>query len=50
MPQSWNKSQIVVNRPEYLKFLRNWKDEDVIKVISGVRRCGKSKLFEIYRQ
>jgi predicted AAA+ superfamily ATPase len=50
MSQNWNKSQITINRPEYLKFLVNWKDEDVIKVISGVRRCGKSKLFEIYRQ
>ncbi len=50
MAQSWNKGQIVINRPEYLNFLKNWKDEDVIKVISGVRRCGKSKLFEIYRQ
>ena len=50
MPENWNRSQIAINRPEYLKFLVNWKDEDVIKVISGVRRCGKSKLFEIYRQ
>jgi len=50
MSENWNKSQIAINRPEYLKFLVNWKDEDVIKVISGVRRCGKSKLFEIYRQ
>jgi predicted AAA+ superfamily ATPase len=50
MPENWNKSQITINRPEYLKFLVSWKDEDIIKVISGVRRCGKSKLFEIYRQ
>jgi len=50
MSENWNKVQNTINRPEYLKFLVNWKDEDVIKVISGVRRCGKSKLFEIYRQ
>ncbi|MCL2283802.1 MAG: ATP-binding protein [Fibromonadales bacterium] len=50
MSQSWNKSQTCINRPEYLKFLRNWKDENVIKVISGVRRCGKSTLFEIYKR
>jgi len=50
MPKNWNEVQNIINRPEYLKFLVNWKDEDVIKVISGVRRCGKSKLFEIYRQ
>jgi predicted AAA+ superfamily ATPase len=39
-----------INRPEYLQFLHNWKDEDVIKVVSGVRRSGKSTLFEIYKQ
>jgi len=50
MQENRNKVQNTINRPEYLKFLVNWKDEDVIKVISGVRRCGKSKLFEIYRQ
>jgi len=50
MSQSWNKSQTCINRPEYLKFLKNWKDENVIKVISGVRRCGKSTLFEIYKR
>jgi len=50
MAENWNKVQTTINRPEYLKFLVNWKDEDVIKVISGVRRCGKSKLFEIYMQ
>ena len=48
MPQSRNKVQKVINRPEYLKFLTSWRDEDVIKVVSGVRRCGKSTLFEIY--
>ena len=39
-----------INRPRYLQFLLDWKDEDVIKVVSGVRRCGKSTLFDIYRQ
>lgn len=44
----WNMKQI--NRPEYLQFLTSWKDEDVIKVVSGVRRCGKSTLFEMFKQ
>lgn len=39
-----------INRPNYLQFLLNWKDEKVIKVVSGVRRCGKSTLFEIYKK
>lgn len=38
-----------INRDQYLKWLVEWKDKHVIKVVSGVRRCGKSKLFEIYR-
>ena len=40
---------IQINRPTYLEFLTSWKDEDVIKVVSGVRRCGKSTLFEMFK-
>ncbi|MDR0307087.1 MAG: ATP-binding protein [Chitinispirillales bacterium] len=50
MSENWNELRSHIERPEYLDFLTNWKDEDIIKVISGVRRCGKSTLFEIYRQ
>jgi hypothetical protein len=32
-----------------MEFLTAWKNEDVIKVVSGVRRCGKSTLFEMFR-
>jgi len=32
-----------------LQFLTSWKDEEVIKVVSGVRRCGKSTLFEMFK-
>ena len=32
-----------------MKFLTSWKDEEVIKVVSGVRRCGKSTLFEMFK-
>lgn len=35
-------------RKEYLENLKALKDKQVIKVISGVRRCGKSTLFELY--
>lgn len=38
-----------VNRNEYLAFLKRHRNQPVIKVLSGVRRCGKSTLFEIYR-
>ena len=39
----------MIPRPDYLNFLKDWKDMQIIKVVSGVRRCGKSTLFEIYQ-
>lgn len=38
------------NRKEYLDKLLSYKDKDLIKVISGLRRCGKSTLLELYRE
>ena len=38
----------IINRPEYLNELIRWKDQNLIKVITGIRRCGKSTLFELY--
>jgi len=38
-----------INRSEYLDFLIRSKDRHIIKVVSGLRRCGKSTLFDIYR-
>lgn len=40
----------LIPRPEYLKFLNTWKNRPVIKVVSGVRRCGKSTLFLLFQQ
>ncbi len=38
------------NRDEYLEKLLSYKDKDLIKVISGLRRSGKSTLLELYRE
>lgn len=38
-----------IDRPEYLNWLIRKKDQQIIKVVTGVRRCGKSTLFEIYQ-
>lgn len=38
-----------IDRPEYLEWLKRWKEKQIIKVVSGVRRCGKSTLFDIYK-
>ena len=40
---------IRIDRKEYLDFLVKSKDRQIIKVVYGVRRCGKSTLFEIYK-
>jgi len=40
----------MINRPEYLKDLFLFKDKPLVKIITGVRRCGKSTLLELYRQ
>lgn len=36
-------------RDEYLDKLIAFKDKQIIKVVTGIRRCGKSTLFEIYQ-
>ena len=41
--------QRTINREMYLNWLLKWRGQQIIKVISGVRRCGKSTLFAIYR-
>jgi predicted AAA+ superfamily ATPase len=39
----------MISRPEYLKKLLSFKDKQLIKIVTGVRRCGKSTLFELYQ-
>ena len=40
----------MVQRKEYLDQLISWKDEQVIKVVTGIRRCGKSTLLMQFQQ
>ncbi|MDR0668983.1 MAG: ATP-binding protein [Treponema sp.] len=39
----------MIERPDYIKKLLKFKDKRLIKVITGVRRCGKSTLLELFR-
>ncbi len=39
----------MVKREAYLEQLFSWKDEQVIKVVTGIRRCGKSTLLKQYQ-
>lgn len=40
----------LIPRKEYLDWLCRWRDKQIIKVVSGVRRCGKSTLFTLFKQ
>lgn len=40
----------MINRPDYEQQLKTWKDKDVIKVVTGIRRCGKSTLLQLFAQ
>ena len=40
---------MLINRKEYLDKLISLKDKKIIKIITGVRRCGKSTLMEIFK-
>ena len=38
----------MIDRPIYLQKLIDFKDKEQIKVITGIRRCGKSSLLELF--
>lgn len=40
----------LINRPEYLEQLIQNKDVDLVKIITGIRRCGKSSLLDLFHQ
>ena len=50
-----NKKQITlidsqkIPREEYLERLRNLKHKKLIKIVTGIRRCGKSTVLEMFR-
>lgn len=39
----------MIVRKNYLDKLISWKDHDIIKVITGIRRCGKSTLLKQFQ-
>jgi predicted AAA+ superfamily ATPase len=40
----------LIERKEYLDKLLSYKDKDIIKVVTGLRRSGKSTLLELFRK
>ena len=39
----------MIQRKDYLNQLISWKDEKVIKVVTGIRRCGKSTMIKLFQ-
>ncbi len=39
----------MIARTDYIQLLQKWQDKKVIKVITGIRRCGKSCLLRAFR-
>ena len=39
----------LIDRPEYMKRLMEYRDKDVIKIVTGMRRCGKSSLLDLFK-
>ena len=39
-----------ISRPTATNWLSQWRDKDVIKVVTGIHRCGKTTLFDLFRE
>lgn len=43
-------TEILVVRPSYIARLKQWQGQtDLVKIVTGVRRCGKSKLLQMFQ-
>lgn len=40
----------MMERRAYLNQLVSWKDKDIIKLVSGVRHCGKTTILKMYQE
>ena len=40
----------MIVRETYLNKLRKYRDKKLIKVITGIRRCGKSTLMQLFQK
>ena len=40
----------LINRPQYIEQLIQNKDVDLVKIVTGIRRCGKSSILDLYHQ
>lgn len=40
----------MIRRTHYLEQLNQWREKEVIKVVTGIRRCGKSTLLQQFQE
>ena len=40
----------LINRQSYLEQLIQNRDVDLVKIVTGIRRCGKSSILDLYHQ
>lgn len=45
-----NTNDKVIKRPLYTDWLKRWRDRDVIKILTGLRRCGKSTVLRLFQE
>ena len=45
---SLSVEEVIINRENYINHLEKWREKKVIKVITGIRRAGKSSLFTMF--
>ena len=43
------RSDDMIIRPHYMKMLKTYRDVPLVKILAGVRRCGKSTILEMLR-
>lgn len=39
----------MIYRPDYMDALKAFKDKPLVKILTGVRRCGKSTIFQMFK-
>ena len=40
----------MIFRPDYMEAIKPFKDKPIVKILTGVRRCGKSTIFQMLKQ
>ena len=40
----------MIERPNYLQELISFKEKDLIKIVTGIRRCGKYSILDLFHE